>query len=93
MEVAKLNPEEHFILRQKQLSVEDIFSVAKQDWESASRTSFTKLRAILMQLLAQNNIIDKLTDWAKNVVFSMGKGGLPRHFHRLRFCGVVWHFC
>jgi hypothetical protein len=73
IEVAKLNPEEHFLLRQKLLNVDEIFPTAKHDWEFASRASTQtkkeKLRGILLEVLAQNSLIDRLTDWAKNVVF------------------------
>lgn len=72
MDIAKLSAEELFLLHQP-WNVEAIFPQAKHDWEFSSQTSRRKerLRAVLTAILAQNALIDKLTDWAKNVVQSL----------------------
>jgi hypothetical protein len=69
MGIAKLSAEELFLIHQP-FNVEAIFPQAKHDWECPSQTSRRKerLRVILMAIFAQNTLIDKLTDWAKNVV-------------------------
>jgi hypothetical protein len=72
IKTARLNKEELDIIKKKNFVVEDFFPAAKKEWELASLHSSNpwkaRLRGILMDLLEKNNLIDVLTDWAKNMV-------------------------
>jgi len=74
IEVAKPTPQEYFLLTQKEFTVSDFFPYVKTEWETATshmtKSRSEKLCSILQDLLAKNCIIERLTDWAKNVVWS-----------------------
>ena len=93
-----LDKEELDMIKRKEFVVEDFFLTMRKEWElSAMRSSNSwkyKLNRILMDLLEKNNLIDTLTDWAKNVVRFKIVYSLTRtsHFRPHKFCGVVLRF-
>lgn len=72
MKTARLDKDERNMITKKKFAAEDFFPTARKEWEVASMRSSNpwkqKLKAILIDLLEKNNLIDILTDWAKNVV-------------------------
>lgn len=72
MKTARLDKDELDMITKNKFAAEDFFPAARKEWEVASMRSSNpwkeKMKAILMDLLEKNNLIDILTDWAKNVV-------------------------
>jgi len=68
-----LDQDELNLIKRKKFMIYELFSTSRKEWTFA-RTRYSnfwkeKLKGILMNLLEKNNLIDTLTNWAKNVVW------------------------
>lgn len=99
IDTAMLDKEELDMIKEKEFGVEDFFLTMRKDWELAAMRSSNswkyKLNRILMDLLEKNNIIDTLTDWAKNavrfkIVYSLTRTVISAHtsFVGLYYCSI-----
>ena len=71
LEKAKLIPDEWHLFRQRELTFDDLFPRARMDWDFSAQDSKVRkqgLRRLLEVVFADNILMEKLTDWGKNMV-------------------------
>ena len=91
-----LSTDERVIFKKKNFALED-FPIIRGKWElliRSNKTRVTILQRIIGDLLQQNGLIEKLTDWARTIVRRLfcTLAHCYRHFLPRRCSGVSFRF-
>lgn len=70
LEIEKPTPSELFLFRRRDFTVKDVFPSCRTEWTLAqgSKERNQKFSRLFDAILAQDNVLEWLTDWGKNMV-------------------------